>query len=410
METSRLLQRFLRYVAIDTMADEATTEYPSSAGQWTLGKLLVEELQEIGAADVEQDRHALIWATIPATPGCESAPVIAFNSHLDTSPETSGANVKPQVLTYEGGDIALPGDPTKVITIAENPELDALRGATLITTDGTTLLGGDDKAGVAVIMEMAAKLLEQPDLPHGPIRILFTCDEEIGRGIAHVDLQKLGATACYTLDGAGADAIDVETFSADVAVVRVRGVNIHPSIAKDRMVNALRAAGTFLDRMPREQAPERTEHRDGFLHPYHLEGGVAEATIRVLLRDFDSARLRDQEQLLRALAEEVEREHPGVTVDVEVRRQYRNIADGLRSEPRAVAHAQQALENLGRSPRLTIVRGGTDGSMLTEKGLPTPNLSTGQHNPHSPLEWACLDEMQQAATMLVELVGLWSQE
>ena len=410
MNDSRLLQRFLRYVAIDTMADESKSDYPSSDGQWTLGELLANELREMGAADVEQDQKALIWATVPASSGCESAPAIAFNSHLDTSPETSGANVQPQVLKYAGGDIPLPGDPTKTITVAENPELKDLHGATLITTDGTTLLGGDDKAGIAVIMELAQTLLERPELPHGPVRILFTCDEEIGRGIAHVNLEKLAATACYTLDGAGADAIDVETFSADVAEVRVQGINIHPSIAKDRMINALRVAGTFLDRLPREQSPERTEGRDGFLHPYHMEGGVAEATIRVLLRDFDSARLREQEELLKQLALETQQEHPGAKVEVIVHRQYRNIADGLSAEPRAVSHAQTALQNLGRTPRLTIVRGGTDGSMLTEKGLPTPNLSTGQHNPHSPLEWACLDEMEQAVEMLVELVQLWSAE
>ncbi|MCO6457568.1 MAG: peptidase T [Pirellulaceae bacterium] len=406
----RLLERFLRYVRIDTTANDRTEEYPSSPGQRELGRLLTDELRAMGAADVDHDRHGLVWATIPAsTPRATQA--IAWNAHLDTSPETSGSGVQPQVIeSYTGGDIVLPAAPDKVIRVAENPELDQLIGSTLITTDGTTLLGGDDKAGVAVIMETAHCLLEHPYLPHGPIRILFTCDEEIGRGVDHVDLRRLDAVAGYTLDGAGADEIDVETFSADLATVRVRGVNIHPSIAKDRMVNALRAAGELLARLPRTQrAPEATSQREGFLHPYHAEGGVAEVVLKVLLRDFDTAALEDHAELLRSTAAEVTSLFPGLDIQVDVRTQYRNLADGLAREPRAVAYAAQAHERLGRTPRTTIIRGGTDGSLLTHRGLPTPNLSTGQHNPHSPLEWACLDEMRQAADVLVELAQVWAE-
>ena len=410
MNIERLLERFLKYVAVDTTAVEGLEKYPSSEGQFELGALLVEELQAMGAEDVEQDAHGLIWATVPASEKCQSAPVIAFNSHLDTSPETTGANVQPQVIRdYPGGDIPLPGDPSKVIRVQDNPELENLHGATLITTNGKTLLGGDDKAGIAVMMEFAESLLEDSEIDHGPVRILFTCDEEIGRGVDFVDIEKLGAAACYTFDGGGADAIDIETFSADLALVSVRGVNIHPSIAKGRMINALRVAGELIQRLPMDQAPETTDDRNGFLHPYVIEGGCAEVTLRVLFRDFDTDKLREQEALLRRIASEVEQVFPGSEIEIEVRKQYRNMAEGLDKEPRAVAYAKQAMEQLGRTPKLTIVRGGTDGSQLTEMGLPTPNLSTGQHNPHSPLEWACLDEMGKAVELGQELVKVWAR-
>jgi tripeptide aminopeptidase len=280
----------------------------------------------------------------------------------------------------------------------------------LITTDGTTLLGGDDKAGLAIIMECAQRLLENPDLVHAPLRILFTCDEEIGRGIQHVDLQKLGAQVAYTFDGDGAGKLDVETFSADMAVVTFAGINIHPSIGKDRMVNALRAAAFFVSRLPREMAPETTAERQGFMHPFHIGGGVAEVQLQILLRDFDSANLTGQAELIKRLATETEAEFVGAQVQVHVRTQYRNLSDGLAKEPRAVAIAQQAHEDLNIPCQLSSVRGGTDGSVLTEKGLPTPNLSSGQHNQHSPLEWACLDEMEQAVQLGISLLGLWGRE
>jgi tripeptide aminopeptidase len=295
--------------------------------------------------------------------------------------------------------------------VADNPELKELHGRTLVTTDGTTLLGADDKSGVAVIMELAHSLVEHPQIPHGPVRILFTCDEEIGHGIDHVDLKKLGATVAYTLDGSGAGEIDTETFSADLATVVVRGVNIHPSIGKGRMVNAIRAAAAFVERLPkRELSPETTDGRDGFLHPYTIEGGVAETKIKILLRDFVTAQLAAKADLLRAAAREVEAAIPGCKIEVKILKQYRNLGDGLAKEPRAVAYAQEAYRRLKRECKLTIIRGGTDGSQLTERGLPTPNLSTGEHNPHSPLEWTCLEEMVQAALVLVELVQVWGEK
>ena len=410
MNRERLLTQFLRFVQIDTTAVDGATRYPSSPGQLELGKLLVDDLLAMGIRDAIQDEHGIVMATIPSTRD-RVVPTIVFNAHLDTSPETTGAGVRPQVIeAYAGGDIVLPADQSQVIRVSENPALEQLIGRTLITTDGTTLLGGDDKAGVAVIMELAALLCENPELPHGPVRILFTCDEEIGHGVDHVDLQRVAATAGYTLDGGGANDLDVETFSADVAVVRVQGVNIHPSIGKDRMVNAVRAAAEFVHRLPRDElAPECTDGREGFLHPYVVEGGVAEVTMRILLRDFDTVQLSNQADLLRRAAAAVEREIEGVQIAIDVQHQYRNMAEGLDSEPRAVQFAAEAHRRLGREPRLSIIRGGTDGSLLTALGLPTPNLSSGQHNPHSPLEWACLDEMCGAVEVITELTRIWAE-
>lgn len=411
IDSEELLTRFIRYVQVDTTADDHSSSYPSSAGQWDLGKILVEELLELGIKDAHQDAHGLVWGTVPATV-THKAPVLSFNAHVDTSPETTGKDVKPQILrNYAGGDIVLPGNPSKVIRVSENPELNHLHGKTLVTTDGTTLLGSDDKSGVAVIMQLAATLMRNRAIPTGEIKILFTCDEEIGQGIKHVDLAKLGATVCYTLDGAGQDEIDTETFSADMAIVTFHGVNIHPSIGKGKMINAIRGASHFIDHLPREgMSPETTDGRQGFLHPYQLEGGVAEAKVKVLIRDFANEGLVAKGLILQDVAKTTESAFPGLKVDVKIVKQYRNLADGLAKEPRAVALAEEAHRRLGRTARKTIVRGGTDGSQLTEKGLPTPNLSTGEHNPHSPLEWTCLEEMVAAGEVLVELSKCWGEQ
>src|SRR5262249_48666364 len=273
------------------------------------------------------------------------------------------------------------------------------------------LLGADDKAGVAVIMEAAAYLMTHPEVPHGPIRVCFTCDEEIGHGVDHLDLKKLGATVAYTLDGGGVGEIDGETFSADLAVVTITGVNIHPAIAKGRMVNAVRLAGMFLDRLPRmAMTPETTSDREGFLHPYRIEGGVASVVLRILLRDFETARLAQKAEFLTSLARLIEAECPQASLNVHVVPQYRNMAEGLAKEPRAVAFAEEAMLRVGLKPKRTIVRGGTDGSRLTELGIPTPNLSTGEHNLHSPLEWTALEEMVTAVRVLIELAQVWGRE
>lgn len=405
----RLLERFLRYTRVDTTAGDTARGYPSSPGQLELGRMLIEELRTGGLADAQQSSFGIVMATLPAT--CRRAtPTIAFNAHLDTSPETTGANVQPQVWpNYDGRDLVLPGDLSKVIRVAANPDLKDLLGHTIITSDGTTLLGADDKAGLAVIMEAVTWLAENPHIEHGPIRVLFTCDEEIGHGVDHVDLEQLAATVCYTLDGAAADQIDVETFSADLATVAVRGVNIHPSIAKGRMINAVRVASDFVARLPRELSPETTDDRQGFLHPYIVEGGVAEVTLKVLLRDFDAGNLARQADVLKQAKAETLAAWPGSEIEIAVTPQYRNMAAGLTREPRAAAFAEEAHRRLGRTPQRTIIRGGTDGSRLTELGLPTPNLSTGEHNPHSPLEWTCLEEMAAAVDVVVMLARVWAE-
>jgi tripeptide aminopeptidase len=405
-----LLDRFCRYARVDTQANEKATSYPSSPGQLELGRLVVAELQGMGIKDAVQDEHGIVMATLPST-GKLAAPVIAWIAHFDTSPETSGAGVKPIVhRSYAGGDIVLPGDPSKVIRVADNPELENLRGCTLVTTDGTTLLGADDKAGLAVIVETAAFLMDHPEIAHGPIRLCFTCDEEVGHGVDHLDLKKLGAHVAYTLDGGGTGEIDGETFSADLAIVKITGVNIHPAIAKGRLVNAVRIAGALLDRLPKMAlAPEMTAEREGFLHPYRIEGSVAEVTMRILLRDFQTSRLQEHADLLRNVARVLQAEYPRARLDVDVTPQYRNMAEGLAKEPRALVFAEEAMRRAGLHPRHTIVRGGTDVSRLTELGLPTPNLSTGEHNLHSPLEWTCLEEMMTAVRVLVELAKVWGE-
>jgi tripeptide aminopeptidase len=405
---STLLECFLRYVRIDTKADENATAYPSSPGQLVLGAILRDELLALGLKDARQDEHGLVFATVPGNvPG---APTIAFNAHIDTNPENSGKDVNPQIIrNYAGGDITLPKDPNKVIRVSENPELRDLIGKTIITTDGTTLLGADDKAGLAVIMEMARTLVENPSIPHGPVKIVFTCDEEIGKGVLHLEPSQIGAVAAYTLDGAGTAEIEDETFSADAAKVTIHGVNIHPSIAKGRMTNAIRLAGMFLDRLPkRVLSPETTDGREGFIHPLTIEGGVAEVKIHFILRDFDTAQLAVEAEILREIGRQIEREHPASKVSVETRKQYRNMKDGISKEPRAIEYAAQAVKRAGMEPKFKCIRGGTDGAQLTEKGLPTPNLSTGEHNPHSPLEWTCLEEMEAAVKVLLELVQVWA--
>jgi len=403
-----LIERFCRYVKVDTQAQDNAGTYPSSPGQMELGRILAGELRSVGLADAAIDDHGIVMATIPATARART-PTIAWLAHVDTSPETSGREVKPIVHhNYQGGDIVLPGDPNRVLRPAEIPELAAVKGHTLITSDGTTLLGSDDKSGVAVIMEAAAQLLARPELSHGPIRICFTCDEEVGHGVDHIDLKKLGADVAYTLDGGGVGEIDVETFSADLAIVKITGVNTHPSVGKGKMVNAIRLAGAFIDRLPVVGlSPETTADREGFLHPYRLEGGVAEATIRILLRDFDTSRLAKQAELLRSAAGLIMAEYPRSHVEVSVSPQYRNMADGLAKEPRAVSFAEEAMRAAGIQAKRTIIRGGTDGSRLTELGLPTPNLSTGEHSIHSPLEWTSAEEMATAVRVLVELARRW---
>ncbi len=406
-----LLERFLRYVRINTQSDETSTSSPSTARQLELCRLLADECRQLGLADVSLNEQGTVVATIPASPGCE-APAIAWFAHVDTSPEFTAEGVNPIVHeNYDGRDIVLPGDPSRVLRVEEHPELVQRVGDTIITTDGTTLLGADDKCGVAVIMTAAERLMRQSDVVHGPIRVCFTCDEEIGRGVEGVDIARLDAICGYTLDGGGEGEIDVETFSADLATVTVAGVNTHPSEGKGVMVNAVRILAALLSRLPADRlSPETTAGREGFLHPYHVEGGVAEASARILLRDFETERLAEYAALLEELAEPLRRQSPQARITIDIKRQYRNLREGLAKEPRAVRFAEEAMRRAGVQPRKTIVRGGTDGSLLTERGLPTPNLSCGQHNPHSPLEWASWQQMHKAVDVLMQLAALWGQE
>jgi tripeptide aminopeptidase len=405
-----ILDRFLRYVRIDTQSNEHCSDYPSTEKQLDLCRLLVDECNAIGLEDVSVSEFGVVMATIPSNVD-HDVPTIAWVAHVDTSPEFSGKDVNPIIHeNYDGSDIVLPNDTSRVIRVDENLALKGLVGGTVVTTDGTTLLGADDKAGIAAIMTAADFLLNNNDRKHGPVRLCFTCDEEIGRGVEKLDLDSLGAICGYTLDGEGRGKIDYETFSADLAVVTVHGINTHPSEGKGLMVNALRIISQFLASLPTESmSPETTDGRDGFLHPYALEGGVALASTRIILRDFDSTNLTAQAELLESIANGLRAEHPKATIDIEISEQYRNLADGLKKEPRAVAKAEQAMRNLGVEPELTIIRGGTDGSILTENGLPTPNLSTGEHNPHSPLEWTSVEELQAAADVLVELASEWAK-
>lgn len=404
-----LLDRFCRYVKVETTAVEDTKDYPSSPGQLELGKLLVEEMKAVGLENVASHEGGIVMGTLPGN--VDGAQTIAWLAHQDTSPEASGKDVKPNIIeNYNGDDIVLPGDTSKIIKVEEFPQLKALKGKTIITSDGTTLLGADDKAGVAVIMTAIEHLNNNPDIKHGPIRVVFTCDEEVGRGCDKVDIKKIGATAAYTLDGEGEAGLENETFSADMATVTVTGFNIHPGYGYQKMVNAIRYAGEFLARMPKEVSPEMTKDRDQFMHPYVLEGAVDKATIRILLRSFETNDLGSQAKQLNDIAASVMADFPKVKIDIEVKKQYRNMIEHLNKEPRGTRLAEQAIKNAGLTPKYESIRGGTDGSRLSEMGLPTPNLSCGMHNFHSPLEFACLDQMENGVKVLIELAQLWGKE
>ena len=406
-----LLDRFLRYVKVDTQSDETSPAFPSTKKQLDLSRMLCEECEQLGLEDVTISEYGIVMATIPGTVEGD-VPAIGWVAHVDTSPEFSGTNVKPVVHeNYDGSDLVLPGDTSRVLRVSEEPRLKEMVGKTVITTDGTTLLGADDKSGVAVMMSAAAQLMSDRSIAHGPIRLCFTCDEEIGRGIEKLDLDVFGVCCAYTLDSDGSGRIDSETFSADQAVITVRGVNTHPSVGKGVMVNAIRILSDLISSLPTETlSPETTDGRDGFIHPYHIEGGVAEASARLILRDFETEKLAEYADLLDSLAQPLREKYPRAEIKVDVHKQHRNMRDGLVKEPRALEKAIEATRAAGLEPNLNIIRGGTDGSLLTEKGLPTPNLSSGQHNPHSPLEWTTVEEMEKAVDVLVQLAILWGQE
>jgi tripeptide aminopeptidase len=403
-------ERFLRYVVIDTQSDPASPTCPSTAKQKDLGRLLVSELKEIGIADAHLDDHGYVYATIPATTD-KSVPVICFCSHMDTSPDCTGKNVRPQVVrNYRGGDIMLTGDSAQVIRAAEHPELAGQIGNDIITTDGTTLLGADNKAGIAEIMDAAHFLVRNPQLKHGTIRILFTPDEEIGRGVDKVDIKKLGADFAYTMDGETAGHIEDETFSADAATVTIHGVSTHPGFAKGKMEHAIKIAAAIVDRLPKTTcSPETTEGKEGFLHPIGISGALEETTLGLIVRDFTEAGLKEKETLLDNIVRDVMTGFPRSTYRLEIKPQYRNMKEVIDRHPETIAHAMEAIRRAGLEPVRGSIRGGTDGSRLSFMGLPCPNIFAGEHAFHSRLEWVSVQDMEKAMQTIVHLAMIWEE-
>jgi len=407
--TDTVLDRFLRYVVIDTQSDPASSAQPTTEKQKDLGRVLVEELQEIGLSDAHLDEYGYVYATIPANTD-KSVPVICVCSHMDTAPDFTGKNVKPQMLkAYAGGDIQLPGDPSRVIRVSEHPELKNQIGNDIVTTDGTTLLGADDKAGLAEIVAAAQILVNNPGIKHGTIKILFTPDEEVGRGVNKVDLKKLGAEFAYTMDGETAGHIEDETFSADSVDIVIAGVAIHPGFAKDRMENAIKIAGAIIDRLPKEIAPETTEGKQGFIHPTGVAGSMEKAAISLIIRDFTDEGLTEKETMLEAIVKDVMKAYPGSTYRFDVKEQYRNMKVVLDRHPEIVENAVEAVRRADMTPVRGSIRGGTDGSRLSFMGLPCPNIFAGGHAFHSPLEWISRQDMEKAVRTIVELAKVWEE-
>jgi tripeptide aminopeptidase len=403
-------ERFLRYVVIDTQSDPSSPTCPSTEKQKNLGRMLAAELKALGLADAHLDEHGYVYATIPANTD-KKVPVICFCSHMDTSPDCTGANVKPQIVkNFRGGDIVLPGDSSRVIRLAEHPELANQIGNDIITTDGTTLLGADNKAGIAEIMDAAEFLVRNPQIKHGTIKILFTPDEEIGRGVDKADLKKLGADFAYTMDGESAGTIEDETFSADGATVTIQGVSAHPGFAKGRMEHAIKIAAAIVERLPKETcSPETTEGREGFLHPTGIEGALESARIDLIVRDFTEQGLKQKEALLESIVQDVMKDFPRSTYRIEVKPQYRNMKEVIDRHPEIVEYAGEAVRRAGLKPVKASIRGGTDGSRLSFMGLPCPNIFAGEHAFHSRLEWVSRQDMEKAAETIVHLAMIWEE-
>jgi tripeptide aminopeptidase len=403
-------ERFLRYVVIDTQSNPESPTCPSTEKQKDLGRLLVSELQAMGITDAHLDQHGYVYATIPPTSD-KKVPVICFCSHMDTSPDCSGKNVRPQIVkNYRGGDIVLPADPAQVIRAAEHPALSDQIGNDIITTDGTTLLGADNKAGVAEIMDAAYFLVQNPQVKHGTIKILFTPDEEIGRGVDNVNLKKLGADFGYTIDGETAGHIEDETFSADSATITIEGVSTHPGFAKGKMEHAIKIAAAIIERLPKTTcSPETTEGKDGFLHPIAISGALEQAKVDFIVRDFAEAGLKEEEALLEAIVKDVMKAYPRSTFRMEVKQQYRNMKEVIDRHPEIVDYAVEAIRRAGLTPMKTSIRGGTDGSRLSFMGLPCPNIFAGEHAFHSRLEWVSRQDMEKAVQTIVHLAMIWEE-
>jgi tripeptide aminopeptidase len=406
-----VVERFLHYVTFDTQSAERSTSYPSTSKQLVLLDRLAQELRDIGLKDAARDEHGYVMATIPATTKKKGVPVIGFVAHVDTSPEVSGAGVKPIVHhDWRGQDIVLPDEPSVVLRPSEIPALREQVGNDIITASGTTLLGADNKAGVAEIVAAAEYLMQHPEIPHGAIRLAFTPDEEVGRGTERFDVKKFGAYCAYTMDAGGRGQLEMETFSADSMTVTFHGFNTHPGYAKGKLVNAIKVAADFVARLPRrELSPETTEGREGFVHPYVLEGGVDSASVRFIVRDFRTPGLREKEQQVEKLAFEAIAAWPGASVTFKVEESYRNMREVLERYPLVVEHAREAIRRSGLEVRETAVRGGTDGSRLSFMGLPTPNIFAGENNYHSRLEWVSAQDMEKAVEVIANLARVWEE-
>jgi len=408
--THTVTERFLRYVVIDTQSDPSSSNCPSTEKQKDLGRLLAAELQAMGIRDAHLDGHGYVYATIAANTE-KNVPVICFCSHMDTSPDCSGKNVKPQIIrNYRGGDIVLPGDPTQVIRATEHPALRDQIGHDIVTSDGTTLLGADNKAGIAEIMDAAHFLINNPQIKHGTVKILFTPDEEIGRGVDKVDLKKLGADVAYTIDGESAGNIEDETFSADAATITIEGVSTHPGFAKGKMEHAIKIAAAVIDRLPKNAcSPETTEGKEGFLHPTGIVGALEKATISFIVRDFTDHGLKQKEALLESIVKEVMKDFPRSTYRMQITPQYRNMKQVIDQHPEIVENAIEAIRRAGLTPLKTSIRGGTDGSRLSFMGLPCPNIFAGEHAFHSRLEWVSVQDMEKAVQTIVHLAMIWEE-
>lgn len=404
------VDRFLKYVTIDTQSDENSTSFPSTEKQKDLSRLLVQELLELGVKDANMDEWGYVTGTIPSNTD-KKVPVVAFISHVDTSPAVSGANVKPMIhKNYPGGDISLPKD-GQIIRAEDNPDLADMIGYDIITSDGSTLLGADNKAGVAEIMDAAKYILTHPEVKHGDIKICFTPDEEIGKGTFKFDVKKFGADYAYTVDGQSRGEVESETFSADMVVIKFTGKNIHPGYAKGKMINSLKIAAAFIESLPKDHlSPETTEGREGYVHVTTMEGTEEETTMRVIIRDFIDEKLVEYENLLKKLAEDAVKKFPGARLEFTIHEQYRNMKNILVNHPHVTDYAVEAMKRLDIKPIMMPIRGGTDGSRLSYMGLPTPNIFAGEHSFHSKTEWVSVQDMEMAVRVIVTLSQIWEEK
>lgn len=411
-----LLQRFLRYVKVDTRSDEASKSSPSTENQKDLSRLLLSELKELGVGEASMNEWGYVFASVPANlpedhPASGKVPAVGLLAHMDTYFGVSGKDVNPQIIdSYAGGDIRLPGDDNEVITEEENPNLAKVKGHTVITTDGTTLLGADDKAGVAEIMTLLDWMSQHPEFLHGPLEVAFTTDEEVGRGTEHFDVEAFGAKYAYTLDGGDQGEVEDETFCADMATVEIEGHDVHPGYAKNKMTNAIRAASAIVERLSRDFLPETTELREPYLHPFAIEGDVSKVTIKVLVRAFTEVEMREQADSLREVVKSVESDYPDARINVVVKEQYRNMGFKLREDPRVLEYALEATRRLDIEPIRRAIRGGTDGARLSFMGVLTPNLWAGGQNFHSKREWVSLEWMASAVECALNILDVWVEK